>query len=151
MRALPEPTRRRRQALAKVRERWPDVTSSQIFTIFGDHGVQRGGLPRTPGGYLRRLLAREAPGEIVRRPSKSTLHEDLKALRATSRDQKPQHPGAGGCEIRVNGVDYRAGRPQFAGGPEATAAVRQAFGPAERAMFRVLGIRQYLLLRRAAS
>jgi hypothetical protein len=31
------------------------------------------------------------------------------------------------------------------------AVVRQAFGPAERAMFRVLGIRQYLLLRRAAS
>jgi hypothetical protein len=31
------------------------------------------------------------------------------------------------------------------------AFVRQAFGPAERAMFRVLGIRQYLLLRRAAS
>jgi len=100
-RALPTPaaarvpTRRRRQALAKVRERWPDVTSSQIFTTFGDHGVQRGGLPRTPGGYLRRLLAREAPGEIVRRPSKSTLHEDLKALRAASRDQKPQHPGRG--------------------------------------------------------
>lgn len=33
----------------------------------------------------------------------------------------------------------------------ATAIVRQAFGPVERAMFRVLGIRQYLLLRRAAS
>jgi hypothetical protein len=35
--------------------------------------------------------------------------------------------------------------------PEMRAFVRQAFGPAERAMFRVLGIRQYLLLRRAAS
>jgi hypothetical protein len=87
----------------------------------------------------------------VRRPSKSTLHEDLKALRAASRDQKPQHPAAGGCEIRVNGVGYRADRPQFAGGPEATAVVRQAFGRVERAMFRVLRIRQYLLLRRAAS
>ena len=58
---------------------------------------------------------------------------------------------AGGCEIRVNGVDYRADQPQFVDGPEATAIVRQAFGPVERAMFRVLGIRQYLLLRRAAS
>ena len=29
--------------------------------------------------------------------------------------------------------------------------MRNAFGPAERAMFRVLGIRQYLLLHRAAS
>ena len=87
----------------------------------------------------------------MRRPSKSTLREDLTALRAASRDQKPQHPGAGGCEIRVNGVGYRADRPRFAGGPEATAIVRQAFGRVERAMFRLLGIRQYLLLRRAAS
>ena len=88
-RALPEPTRRRRQALAKVRERWPNVTPSQIFTTFGDHGVQRAGLPRTPGSYLRQLLEQEAPGEIVHRPSKSTLYEDLKALRAASQDQKP--------------------------------------------------------------
>jgi deazaflavin-dependent oxidoreductase (nitroreductase family) len=58
---------------------------------------------------------------------------------------------AGGCEIRVDGVDYRADRPRFVDGPEARAVVRQGFGPVERAMFRVLGIRQYLLLRRAAS
>ena len=57
----------------------------------------------------------------------------------------------GGCEIRLDGAEYRADRPQFVDGPEARAVVRQAFGPAERAMFRVLGIRQYLLLRRAAS
>ena len=63
-RALPEPTRLRRQALAKVRERWPGVTASQIFTTFGDHGVQRGGQARTPGGYLRQLLEEDAgPGE----------------------------------------------------------------------------------------
>jgi hypothetical protein len=89
-RALPKTTRRRRQALAKVRERWPSVTASQIHTTFGDHGVQRGGLPRTPGGYFRQLLEQDAgPGEIVRRPSKSTIYEDLKALRTASRDQKP--------------------------------------------------------------
>jgi len=29
--------------------------------------------------------------------------------------------------------------------------IREAFGPLERAMFRMLGIRQYLLLRRADS
>ena len=58
---------------------------------------------------------------------------------------------AGGCEIRLDGAEYRADRPQFVDGPEARAVVRQAFGPAERALFRVLGIRQYLLLRRAAS
>ena len=58
---------------------------------------------------------------------------------------------AGGCEIRVDGVDYRADRPRFVDGPEARAVVRQGFGPVERAMFRVLGIRQYLLLHRATS
>ena len=56
-----------------------------------------------------------------------------------------------GCEIRVDGIDYRADRPRFVDGPEARAVVRQGFGPVERAMFRVLGIRQYLLLHRAAS
>jgi hypothetical protein len=85
MRALPESTRRRREALAKVRERWPAVTASQIITTFGDHGLQRGGQARTAGGYLRQLLEQDAgPGDIVRRPSKSTLHEDLKELRAGS-------------------------------------------------------------------
>jgi len=58
---------------------------------------------------------------------------------------------AGGCEIRVDGADYRADRPQFVDGPQARAVVRQAFGPVERAMFRVLGIRQYLLLQRAGG
>ena len=58
---------------------------------------------------------------------------------------------AGGCEIRVNGVDYRADQPQFVDGPEARAVVRQAFGPVERAVFRALGLRQYLLLHRAGS
>jgi hypothetical protein len=88
-RALPEPTRRRRQALTKVLATWPDVTASRILTTFGDYGRQRRGLARSPGGYLRQLLEEAAePGEIVRCPSKSTLHEDLKALRAGTADQK---------------------------------------------------------------
>jgi len=88
-RALPEPTRRRRQALAKVRERWPGVTASRIVTTFGDHGLQRGGQARTPGGYLRQLLEQDAgPGDIVRCPSKSTLHVDLRALRGALPDKK---------------------------------------------------------------
>ncbi len=88
-RALPKPTLRRRQALARVCEQWPGVTASQIFTTFGDHGVQRGGQARTPGGYLRQLLEKGAgPGAIVDRPAKSTLYDDLRALRAAPADQK---------------------------------------------------------------
>lgn len=88
-RALPEPTRLRRQALAEVLRQWPDVGASRIFTTFGDHGLQRGGQARTPGGYLRQLLEQAEPGGIPRRPSRSTLYEDLKALRAARHDKKP--------------------------------------------------------------
>jgi hypothetical protein len=77
-RALPEPTQRRRQALAQVLATWPNVTASRIFTTFGDYRWQRGGLARSPAGYLRQLLEEAAePGETVRCPPKSTLHEDL--------------------------------------------------------------------------
>ena len=88
-RALAEPTRRRRQALAEVLKRFPDATASRIFTTFGDYGLQRGGQARTAGGYLRHLLEQDAgPGDIVNCPPKSTLHADLNALRSASREQK---------------------------------------------------------------
>jgi deazaflavin-dependent oxidoreductase (nitroreductase family) len=58
---------------------------------------------------------------------------------------------AGGCEIRLDGADYRAVQPELAGRDQAAPVVRAAFGPVERAMFRMLGIRQYLLLRRAGG
>jgi deazaflavin-dependent oxidoreductase (nitroreductase family) len=56
---------------------------------------------------------------------------------------------AGGCEIRLDGTDYRAVQPELADRDQAAPVVRTAFGPVERAMFRMLGIRQYLLLHRA--
>ena len=58
---------------------------------------------------------------------------------------------AGGCTIRLEGTEYRAVQPELADRDQATQVVRAAFGPVERAMFRMLGIRQYLLLRRADS
>jgi deazaflavin-dependent oxidoreductase (nitroreductase family) len=58
---------------------------------------------------------------------------------------------AGGCEIRLDGTDYRAVQPELADRDQAALVIRAAFGPVERTMFRMLGIRQYLLLRRAGS
>ena len=58
---------------------------------------------------------------------------------------------AGGCEIRLDGTDYRAVQPELADRDQAAPAIRAAFGPVERTMFRMLGIRQYLPLRRADS
>lgn len=85
-RAAGDPTRRRREALRQVLDQWPDATASRIWTTFGDHTLQRGGQARTPGGYLRQLLEDARPGETVARPSKSTLHADLKVLREASED-----------------------------------------------------------------
>lgn len=89
-RALPELTRRRRDALRKVLEQWPGVQASAIATTFGDHGRQLGGMPRTPGGYLRKLLEDTAEaGEVIDPPSRSTLFQDLKVLRAERTGKKP--------------------------------------------------------------
>ena len=56
---------------------------------------------------------------------------------------------AGRCEIRLDGTEYRAVQPELADRDQARPVLHAAFGPVERVMFRMLGIRQYLLLRRA--
>ena len=56
---------------------------------------------------------------------------------------------AGGCTIRLNGIDYRAIRPRFVDREQAMQAGRPAFNRVERSTFRALGIRQFLLLQRA--
>ena len=53
---------------------------------------------------------------------------------------------AGGCTIRLNGVDYRATQPELADWAQAAPFVRAAFNPVLRAGLRMLGIRQFLLL-----
>ena len=53
---------------------------------------------------------------------------------------------AGGCTIRLNGVDYRASKPELADRAQAAPFVRAAFHPVLRAGFRMLSIRQFLLL-----
>lgn len=54
---------------------------------------------------------------------------------------------AGGCSIRLNGADYVAIQPEFLAVRDAQPLMRSAFAPSERAMFRLLGIRQVLRLR----
>jgi deazaflavin-dependent oxidoreductase (nitroreductase family) len=56
---------------------------------------------------------------------------------------------AGGCQIRLNGVDHQAVRPQLVDTQQALQMAGSAFSPLERAMFRMLGIQQFLLLQRA--
>jgi deazaflavin-dependent oxidoreductase (nitroreductase family) len=61
---------------------------------------------------------------------------------------------AGGCTIRLNGIDYRAVRPrlvdrELVDRDQAMQEGRPAFNRVERGTFRALGIRQFLLLQRA--
>jgi deazaflavin-dependent oxidoreductase (nitroreductase family) len=53
---------------------------------------------------------------------------------------------AGGCTIRLKGRDYAATEPEFVSVHDARPLIRSAFSPAERASFRLLGIRQVLTL-----
>ncbi|HEY4466103.1 MAG TPA: nitroreductase family deazaflavin-dependent oxidoreductase [Streptosporangiaceae bacterium] len=56
---------------------------------------------------------------------------------------------AGGCTIRLDGADYRAVGPEFTDTAQARELVRSVYGPGMRAAFRMLGIRQFMLLRLA--
>src|SRR5215469_16485040 len=58
---------------------------------------------------------------------------------------------AGGCEIRFNGTDYEATRPELADGEQVRDVIHAAFSPVERIMLRMLGIKQFLLLHRAEA
>ena len=58
---------------------------------------------------------------------------------------------AGGCTLRLGGVDYQLTQPELAGRAEAAPLVRQAFNPVMRGGFRILGIGQFLLLKPAGN
>ena len=53
---------------------------------------------------------------------------------------------AGGGSIRLNGVDYQVSQPELADWAQAAPFVRAAFNPVMQAGFRMLGIKQFLLL-----
>ena len=53
---------------------------------------------------------------------------------------------AGECTIRIGGHEYQADTPRFIDRTAARPALQTAFKPTERAMFRILGIKQFLRL-----
>jgi len=57
---------------------------------------------------------------------------------------------AGHCSVRLNGAVYHTLAPQFVDAAHATPLIRDAFGPVERLMFRMLGIKQFVRLPIAA-
>ena len=53
---------------------------------------------------------------------------------------------AAGCALRIGGADYIATKPELLNRSEAKPLTRSAFGPSQRVMFRVLGIKQFMRL-----
>jgi deazaflavin-dependent oxidoreductase (nitroreductase family) len=53
---------------------------------------------------------------------------------------------AGGCVIRLDGLDYVATDPEFVSRSQAKPQLRTAFNPAQRVMLRMLGIKQFMRL-----
>ena len=58
---------------------------------------------------------------------------------------------AGGGSIRIEGEDYDVTQPQVMSREEARPLVQAAFSPTERAGFRMLGIKQVMVLRVASA
>src|SRR5262245_12820185 len=58
---------------------------------------------------------------------------------------------AGGGSIRIEGQDYQVTQPQFISRRHAKPLVQAAFSPLERAGFRMLGIKQVIVLRIAPA
>jgi deazaflavin-dependent oxidoreductase (nitroreductase family) len=58
---------------------------------------------------------------------------------------------AGGGTIRIKGEDYDVTQPQLMSRQEAKPLVQAAFSPMERAGFRILGIKQVMILRTVSA
>ena len=89
-------------------------------------------------------------GRAYLTPTGAHVHGDVAVIPLTFGNQSDWSKNvraAGGCSIRVNGQDYAATEPRLVGRSDAGPLLRSAFGPMERASFRLLGIKQYLRLR----
>lgn len=58
---------------------------------------------------------------------------------------------AGGASIRIEGEDYNVTQPQVMSRQEAKPLVQAAFSPMDRVGFRMLGIKQVMVLRMASA
>jgi len=91
-----------------------------------------------------------ASGRAYTTPAGARVHGDVAVIPLTFGNQSDWAKNvraAGGCTLRVNGQEYTAAAPEFVDRHDAGPLLKSAFGPVERAGFRLLGIRQYLRLR----
>jgi len=82
-------------------------------------------------------------------PASARLHGDLIMIPLTFGNQSDWSRNvavAGGCSIHLDGRDYQAGQPVFLDRDQAGELIGPMFSSLERASFRLLGIRQFMLL-----
>lgn len=95
-----------------------------------------------------------ASGRAYSTPAGARVHGDVAVIPLTFGNQSDWAKNvraAGGCSLKVNGEEYTAVAPEFVDRRDAGPLLKSAFGPVERAGFRLLGIRQYLRLRVVAT
>ena len=82
-------------------------------------------------------------------PAGARLHGEVIMIPLTFGNQSDWSrnvAAAGGCSIRLDGRDYQASQPEFVGLDQASELIRPMFSALERASFRLLGIRQFMVL-----
>jgi deazaflavin-dependent oxidoreductase (nitroreductase family) len=127
------------------------VAMAPMTKVLNPLMLKRAGRPRARMAALIRHTGRKS-GRQYQTPAGARLAGDTFVIPLTfgsGSDWSRNVRAAGGCSIRLNGVDYTATAPQVLGRADARPVVRAAFSPVERAMFWMLGIKQFLLLRRA--
>ena len=89
-------------------------------------------------------------GKVYVTPATAHLHDDHIVIALTFGNQSDwarNVRAAGGCLVRFDGRSYQGTDPQFLGRQEAWPILKAAFSPLLRAGTRLLGVRQFLILR----
>ena len=89
-------------------------------------------------------------GRVYVTPATAHLHGDTIVIALTFGNQSDwarNVRAAGGCVIRFDGRSYEGTDPRFLSTQEAMPVLKEAFGPLLRAGTRMLGVRQFLVLR----
>jgi deazaflavin-dependent oxidoreductase (nitroreductase family) len=89
-------------------------------------------------------------GKVYVTPATAHLHGDTIVIALTFGNQSDwarNVRAAGGCQIRLDGRSYHGTDPRFLSRQEAKPVLKAAFSPLLRAGTRMLGVRQFLILR----
>ena len=89
-------------------------------------------------------------GKAYVTPATAHVHGDMIVIALTFGNQSDWARNvrvAGGCQVRFDGRSYHATDPQFLSREEAWPILKAAFSPMLRAGTRMLGVRQFLVLR----